>query len=88
MKKSEAAQVFQVSRNTINLWLKRRAETGDLQPKSNRPQRTTNKITDWDHFAQRIEQCWAWLKSRIRQRLSHSGSLRQTVESVLRDAVS
>ncbi len=52
MKKSEAAQVFQVSRNTINLWLKRRAETGDLQPKSNRPQRTTSKITDWEHFAQ------------------------------------
>ncbi|MEP0858315.1 IS630 transposase-related protein, partial [Trichocoleus sp. DQ-U1] len=24
MKKSEAAQVFQISRNTIDLWLKRR----------------------------------------------------------------
>jgi transposase len=36
----------------------------------------------------RIESCWAWLKSRIRQRLSHSASLRQTIESVLRDAVS
>jgi transposase len=29
MKKSEAAQVFQFSRNTINLWLKRQEETGD-----------------------------------------------------------
>lgn len=52
MKKSKAAQIFQVTRNTIDLWLKQRAETGDLQPKPNRPQRTTSKITDWEHFAQ------------------------------------
>lgn len=52
MKKSEAAQVFQLSRNTIDLWLKRQAETGDYQAKSNRPHRTSNKITDWREFAQ------------------------------------
>ena len=52
MKKSEAAQVFQISRNTIALWLKRQAETGDYQPQSNRPQRTRAKITDWEQFAQ------------------------------------
>ena len=46
------AQVFQLSRNTINLWLKRQAETGDYQAKSNRPQRTGNKITDWDKFTE------------------------------------
>lgn len=37
MKKSEAAQVFQISRNTIDLWLKRRAETGDLHALPNQP---------------------------------------------------
>jgi transposase len=52
MKKSEAAQVFQLSRNTINLWLKRQAETGDYQPKSNRPHRTNAKIADWVKFAE------------------------------------
>lgn len=52
MKKSEAAQVFQISRNTIDLWLKRRAETGDYQAKSNRPHRTADKITDWQQFAE------------------------------------
>ena len=31
MKKSEAAQVFGISRNTIDLWLKPQAETGDYQ---------------------------------------------------------
>lgn len=36
----------------------------------------------------RIEKCWAWLKSRIRQRLSDSGSLRTTMEAILKNAVS
>ncbi|MBD1900645.1 transposase [Coleofasciculus sp. FACHB-125] len=35
----------------------------------------------------RIEKCWAWLNTRIRQCLSHSSSLRHAIESVLRDAV-
>jgi transposase len=52
MKKTEAAQVFQISRNTINLWLQRQAESGDYQPKSNRPHRTNAKITDWEKFNQ------------------------------------
>lgn len=51
MKKSEAAGVFQISRNTIDLWLKRKAETGDIQAKSNRPHQTTDKITDWAKFS-------------------------------------
>lgn len=37
MKKGEAAQVFQVGRNTIYLWLKLQAETGDYQAKPNQP---------------------------------------------------
>lgn len=56
MRKTEAAQVFQISRNTINLWLQRKAETGELKAKSNRPHRTTDKITDWDKFAQFAQQ--------------------------------
>jgi transposase len=36
----------------------------------------------------RIEKCWAWLKSRIRKRLFDSTALRQAMESVLKDAVS
>jgi transposase len=50
MRKSEAAQVFQLSRNTIDLWLKRQAQTGDYQSQSNRPHRSANKITDWEKF--------------------------------------
>ena len=36
----------------------------------------------------RIEQCWAWLKSRIRKGLSSADSLRQAVEFVLKEATS
>jgi transposase len=36
----------------------------------------------------RIEKRWAWLKSRIRKCLSSCASLRQAMESVLKDAVS
>ena len=36
----------------------------------------------------RIEQCWAWLKSRIRKGLSSADSLRQAIESVLKEATS
>ena len=34
----------------------------------------------------RIEKCWAWLKSRIRKQLSAASSLRAAMESVLKDA--
>ena len=34
----------------------------------------------------RIEQCWAWLKSRIRKRLDKAPSLRDAMEAVLKDA--
>ena len=50
MKKSEAAQVFQISRNTINLWIQRKAETGDYQPLPRKPPGNNHKITDWEKF--------------------------------------
>jgi len=56
MKKSEAAQVFGISRNTIALWLKRQEETGDYQAKTTRPHRTSGKITNWDAFAEFAKQ--------------------------------
>lgn len=36
----------------------------------------------------RIEKCWAWLKSRIRKQLPHSDSLREAIEVVLKQAAS
>ncbi|WP_159790677.1 IS630 transposase-related protein [Sodalinema gerasimenkoae] len=50
MKKSEASQVFGISRNTIHLWLKRKAETGDFRPREYRPPGHSHKIKDVDRF--------------------------------------
>jgi transposase len=50
MRKGEASIIFSISRNTIDLWLKRQAETGDYQAKSTQPRRDGGKITDWEKF--------------------------------------
>jgi transposase len=44
MKKIEVSQLFNISRNTINLCLKRQAETGDFQALSNQPPGNQHKI--------------------------------------------
>ncbi len=50
MKKSEVSQLFNISRNTIDLWLKRQTETGDYKAKANQPLGNGHKITDWVAF--------------------------------------
>jgi transposase len=50
MTKSEASNAFQISRNTIDLWLKRKASTGSLAPASNAPVSRQQKISDLDVF--------------------------------------
>ena len=50
LKKSEASEYFNISRNTINLWLKRREETGDIRVKREKKTGPLSKITDWQKF--------------------------------------
>jgi len=50
MKISVVSQLFKISRNTIDLWLKRQAETGDYQALPNQPPGNNNKIADWEKF--------------------------------------
>ena len=49
-KKCEVSEIFGISRNTIDLWLKRKEETGDLAAKPIRPLTDRHKITDWEKF--------------------------------------
>lgn len=49
-RKALACELFNISRNTINLWLQRKAETGDVLPLPNQPPGNNHKITDWDEF--------------------------------------
>ncbi len=50
LKKSEASQLFNISRNTINLWFQRQAETGDVKPKPRQASQQIGKISNWDKF--------------------------------------
>ena len=44
-KKCEVSEVFNISRNTIGLWLTRKKQTGDFLPEPNRPPGSNHKIT-------------------------------------------
>ena len=50
LKKSEASQLFNISRNTINLWFQRQAETGDVKPKPRQASQHKGKISNWEKF--------------------------------------
>lgn len=56
LKKSEASQLFNISRNTINLWFERQAETGDVKPKPRQACQQTGKISDWENFRAFVKQ--------------------------------
>ena len=75
LKISEASIVFNISRNTISIWLKRQAETGNFQA-----------LPSYSPDLNKIEQCWFWLKSRIRKQLAQFDCLRDAIEDVLRFA--
>lgn len=49
-KKGEVSQMFNISRNTIDLWLKRKEQTGAAIAKSTKPLHGRDKITDWEKF--------------------------------------
>ncbi len=55
LKKSEASQLFNISRNTINLWCQRKAATGDVQPKTRQPRKPEGKIQDFDKFREFVK---------------------------------
>lgn len=50
LKISEVSIIFNISRSTISLWLKRQSETGDFQALPNLPLGNGHKITDWAKF--------------------------------------
>ena len=50
LKKCEASQLFNISRNTINLWFQRKAQTGDVKPKPRKASQQKGKISDWEKF--------------------------------------
>ena len=50
LKKSQVSKLFNISRNTIDLWFKRKVVIGDFQAKRTKTPRGDRKIIDWDKF--------------------------------------
>ena len=55
MRKSEASRVFNLSRNTIDLWLKRRETTGDYKAIQGYQAGSRHRITDWEKFREFVK---------------------------------
>ena len=55
LKKVEASQLFNISRNTINLWFQRRAATGDIAAKPTSVAGQRQKITDREKFREFVK---------------------------------
>ena len=50
MKKIDDSRTFNISRNTINLWLKKRELTGDYEEKKGYQRGYGHKIQNWEKF--------------------------------------
>jgi transposase len=55
-RKIEVCRMLNISRNTLDLWLKREQETGDCRAIVNFQQGNGQKITDWERFREFVEQ--------------------------------
>lgn len=49
-RKSDVCRMLKISRNTLDLWLKREEQTGDYRAITNFQKGCQHKITDWDRF--------------------------------------
>lgn len=56
LKKNEASQLFDISRNTIKLWFKRRDKTGDIKVKARATSRQQTKISDREKFREFVKE--------------------------------
>ncbi len=55
-RKTDVSKMFNISRNTLDLWLLRKQETGNCRAVTNYQQGCRHKITDWERFEAFIEQ--------------------------------
>lgn len=55
-RKKDVSKMFNISRNTLDLWLKREEQTGDCRAITNYQQGCRHKITDWQRFREFVRQ--------------------------------
>lgn len=68
-RKNTVSQMFNISRNTLDQWLKREEQTGSCQAITDYQQGSRYKITDWERFGVFVQQhggktqaqmAWLW----------------------------
>lgn len=55
-RKKDVSEIFNISRNTLDLWLKREEQTGNCRAITNYQQGCRHKITDWRRFREFVRQ--------------------------------
>ena len=55
MRKTQVSRIFKISRNTIDLWLKKREKTGDYRAEVGYQQGYNSKISDLEKFREFAE---------------------------------
>lgn len=55
-RKSDVCRMLKISRNTLDLWLKREEQTGDYRAITNFQKGCRHKIVDWERFRAFVQQ--------------------------------
>jgi transposase len=54
-RKKDVTEMFNISRNTLDLWLKREEQTGDCRAITNYQKGCRHKITEWERFREFVQ---------------------------------
>ena len=55
-RKTDVSRMLNISRNTLDLWLKREEQTGECQAITQYQQGCRHKISDWERFREFVQQ--------------------------------
>jgi len=55
-RKTDVSRMLHISRNTLDLWLKRKKQTGNCQAMTGYQRGNRHKITDWERFREFVQQ--------------------------------
>ena len=75
--------MLNISRNTLDLWLKRKEQTGNGQAITHYQQGNRHKITDWQRFRKFVERHGGKTQGQMAQ-LWGEGVSQQNISDVLR----
>jgi transposase len=77
-RKSDVCRMFNISRNTLDLWLKRETETGDYQAITHFQKGGQHKITGWKRFEEFVQKHGAKTQSEMAKLWGEGVSLLRT----------